>query len=134
MRRQPQSSTLLLSGMLFCFFLMIRRPPRSTLFPYTTLFRSGHGNGFDMNVALGSRANNQQLVIPSEGGNLLFEAKRTERVTIRRLYPESKFAVPGFSARSESVLSYSLRMALRNASVRWRVCGNLQFPRSEAHG
>src|ERR1039457_3903274 len=23
-----------------CFFLMIRRPPRSTLFPYTTLFRS----------------------------------------------------------------------------------------------
>jgi len=25
--------------MLF-FFLMIRRPPRSTLFPYTTLFRS----------------------------------------------------------------------------------------------
>src|SRR5471030_815154 len=30
---------------LFCFlffFLMIRRPPRSTLFPYTTLFRSNH--------------------------------------------------------------------------------------------
>src|SRR2546430_9757556 len=28
----------------FCsfFFLMIRRPPRSTLFPYTTLFRSFH--------------------------------------------------------------------------------------------
>src|SRR3989440_2799406 len=24
------------------FFLMIRRPPRSTLFPYTTLFRSSH--------------------------------------------------------------------------------------------
>src|SRR2546426_8553026 len=30
-----------LSGLLFLFFfLMIRRPPRSTLFPYTTLFRS----------------------------------------------------------------------------------------------
>src|SRR5690349_24402359 len=36
---------------IFFFFLMIRRPPRSTLFPYTTLFRSacrigeitGHG-------------------------------------------------------------------------------------------
>src|SRR4026208_2643172 len=28
-------------GGCFCFFfLMIRRPPRSTLFPYTTLFRS----------------------------------------------------------------------------------------------
>src|SRR2546422_11626941 len=31
-------STLFLS--FFFFFLMIRRPPRSTLFPYTTLFRS----------------------------------------------------------------------------------------------
>src|SRR4030066_1559707 len=27
------------------FFLMIRRPPRSTLFPYTTLFRSPAGPG-----------------------------------------------------------------------------------------
>src|SRR3712207_8580862 len=27
------------------FFLMIRRPPRSTLFPYTTLFRSGVDGG-----------------------------------------------------------------------------------------
>src|SRR3712207_8006079 len=26
---------------MYLFFLMIRRPPRSTLFPYTTLFRSG---------------------------------------------------------------------------------------------
>src|SRR5207248_8983485 len=28
---------------LLFFFLMLRRPPRSTLFPYTTLFRSGQG-------------------------------------------------------------------------------------------
>src|SRR3712207_7736502 len=28
------------SFVMFFFFLMIRRPPRSTLFPYTTLFRS----------------------------------------------------------------------------------------------
>src|SRR5437588_3815148 len=33
----PVSVCLLFS---FFFFLMIRRPPRSTLFPYTTLFRS----------------------------------------------------------------------------------------------
>src|SRR2546429_5390337 len=47
--------------MLFCFFffLMIRRPPRSTLFPYTTLFRSpwhfqdekGDYAGFDISLA-----------------------------------------------------------------------------------
>src|SRR5687768_18584782 len=33
----------------FLFFLMLRRPPRSTLFPYTTLFRSipeGFAHGF----------------------------------------------------------------------------------------
>src|SRR5437773_11082693 len=27
-------------GVCFVFFLILRRPPRSTLFPYTTLFRS----------------------------------------------------------------------------------------------
>src|SRR5204863_7019189 len=41
------------SSSLSFFFLLIRRPPRSTLFPYTTLFRSAflagpgsHGSGF----------------------------------------------------------------------------------------
>src|SRR2546430_13425847 len=34
---------LVVPTFLFFFFLMIRRPPRSTLFPYTTLFRSGVG-------------------------------------------------------------------------------------------
>src|SRR5262249_62372580 len=33
----------LLPSLSFFFFLMIRRPPRSTLFPYTTLFRSCAG-------------------------------------------------------------------------------------------
>src|SRR3982751_7061818 len=33
------------------FFLMIRRPPRSTLFPYTTLFRSGQTPGPDASPA-----------------------------------------------------------------------------------
>src|SRR2546428_7590926 len=30
----------IITNIVFFFFLMIRRPPRSTLFPYTTLFRS----------------------------------------------------------------------------------------------
>src|SRR6266536_3940780 len=34
------------------FFLMIRRPPRSTLFPYTTLFRSLHRDVKPGNVLL----------------------------------------------------------------------------------
>src|SRR2546422_7506548 len=50
----PYNLVRFLSAHSFFFFLMIRRPPRSTLFPYTTLFRSqggeleqahDHGNG-----------------------------------------------------------------------------------------
>src|SRR2546430_15571604 len=33
------------ASVLLFFFLMIRRPPRSTLFPYTTLFRSSMASG-----------------------------------------------------------------------------------------
>src|ERR1019366_2653456 len=41
-KRSKESSfcLMLLACHIFVFFLMIRRPPRSTLFPYTTLFRS----------------------------------------------------------------------------------------------
>src|SRR3712207_8043319 len=35
--------------MFFFFFLMIRRPPRSTLFPYTTLFRSSAASFISLN-------------------------------------------------------------------------------------
>src|SRR3712207_7638119 len=43
------------------FFLMIRRPPRSTLFPYTTLFRSGHRHEHVLEVAVAG----QQRVEPA---------------------------------------------------------------------
>src|SRR5256886_2922082 len=39
---------------IFFFFLMIRRPPRSTLFPYTTLFRSEFGGGFQLRIMASS--------------------------------------------------------------------------------
>src|SRR2546426_2479913 len=40
MIRSSSSNTSTIIHVLSFFFLMIRRPPRSTLFPYTTLFRS----------------------------------------------------------------------------------------------
>src|SRR3712207_8202742 len=48
-----------------CFFLMIRRPPRSTLFPYTTLFRSQHhrlevAHGIEGQVAVERRIGRQR--------------------------------------------------------------------------
>src|SRR2546430_7014827 len=39
--------------MFIFFFLMIRRPPRSTLFPYTTLFRSDLGGARSAVVPVG---------------------------------------------------------------------------------
>src|SRR3712207_6893710 len=56
------------------FFLMIRRPPRSTLFPYTTLFRSGlegaeGGLGFGGRVeGGGQRAERALLQAPRDRG------------------------------------------------------------------
>src|SRR6266542_7160301 len=40
-------ATARFSCIVFVFFLMIRPPPRSTLFPYTTLFRSRAGGASD---------------------------------------------------------------------------------------
>src|SRR3712207_8445394 len=47
------------------FFLMIRRPPRSTLFPYTTLFRSEQlqGQGADSGVP-GARVRQHAVGLP----------------------------------------------------------------------
>src|SRR2546430_15647965 len=51
---------------LFFFFLMIRRPPRSTLFPYTTLFRSLPISGmFFMVDWLPQRIQNLALFVPT---------------------------------------------------------------------
>src|SRR5256885_4941331 len=50
------------------FFLMIRRPPRSTLFPYTTLFRSGepfHASSFRFRPF----AHRQVVLDPGEHGS-----------------------------------------------------------------
>src|SRR2546422_6912963 len=60
---------------LFFFFLMIRRPPRSTLFPYTTLFRS-------LIVAL-ERGGRQLLhdVLVADGEGVLPVERRSEEHT-----------------------------------------------------
>src|SRR2546429_7549918 len=60
---------------IFFFFLMIRRPPRSTLFPYTTLFRSPESqlDRFLMRVTLGypDAAHERELLRGGERRELL---------------------------------------------------------------
>src|SRR3712207_7318765 len=52
---------------------MIRRPPRSTLFPYTTLFRSDTSNALSQGLKLQLHARRLELPHPSTG-TLIIEA------------------------------------------------------------
>src|SRR5258705_4945662 len=76
-----------------CFFLMIRRPPRSTLFPYTTLFRSGL-------APVGGRRIRERDGAPGPGTPREGSAERG--VAERRALDEPSPGVPGPGApRSE---------------------------------
>src|SRR5574340_1638206 len=86
---------------LFFFFLMIRRPPRSTLFPYTTLFRSVvHGPpGIDVVVAFGglkrrrSEEHTSELQSPKDlVCRLLLEKKKKKECNKRHSQPKVKSA------------------------------------------
>src|SRR5437588_5903338 len=49
------------------FFLMIRRPPRSTLFPYTTLFRSRRGSAAQVERRGDRRSLERRARAPRDG-------------------------------------------------------------------
>src|SRR5689334_24634174 len=60
---------------IFIFFFMIRRPPRSTLFPYTTLFRSDHEpNEGEREYERGAENDRHQELLdePDSGGLLSY--------------------------------------------------------------
>src|SRR2546425_9583062 len=54
---------------MFFFFLMIRRPPRSTLFPYTTLFRSPSQASLDVREELAAELGDQFVVLELSFGH-----------------------------------------------------------------
>src|SRR3712207_8246728 len=55
------------------FFLMIRRPPRSTLFPYTTLFRSGQ-----------PRQGSTLLSVPVASKTAILESTKNQRILLAK--------------------------------------------------
>src|SRR5256885_13299679 len=73
---------------------MIRRPPRSTLFPYTTLFRSASRltakkNGSRTDRGLGvldnaSRGSHRYFVVEDEHGHIVWEGSACCRYDARR--------------------------------------------------
>src|SRR3712207_6905475 len=65
-------------------FLMIRRPPRSTLFPYTTLFRSDHGLGPGLlHLPQGDAQPDQHRVLPAVGRQGLRSDREEDRKSTR---------------------------------------------------
>src|SRR3712207_7944923 len=56
------------------FFLMIRRPPRSTLFPYTTLFRSRVNPLAEIEREVQSRAKDRNLDLRDDAGQAALRA------------------------------------------------------------
>src|SRR5690242_21669119 len=79
------------------FFLMIRRPPRSTLFPYTTLFRSR--DDFHRDLAAGGLGTDGAGEAPEPGaalGGPRFRPDGRSRVGIAiRIHSERTSAEPG---------------------------------------
>src|SRR2546426_9051819 len=62
---------------------MIRRPPRSTLFPYTTLFRSPHRAPHDGGRAVARRAGGPQRSRRRHAGRAVRRAGRQDRKSTR---------------------------------------------------
>src|SRR5260370_23494280 len=61
---------------------MIRRPPRSTLFPYTTLFRSGRrSRGTRLRRKQGDARDRLQLALPARAHGNQEHARRSEEHT-----------------------------------------------------
>src|ERR1017187_2496806 len=77
---------VLLNSIGFFFFLMIRRPPRSTLFPYTTLFRSGKTYRFTSQTRRTERRHRQQLPQVGKKVNGWFEFERDKSVYVNHYY------------------------------------------------
>src|SRR6266496_1519299 len=74
----------------FFFFLMIRRPPRSTLFPYTTLFRSNDAHPALQQLVLLLRTIAARLV---PGARNVVVTNRAVELTHREVYVPSIDAV-----------------------------------------
>src|SRR5439155_26626179 len=66
-----QSLAVLPPPWFFC--LMVRRPPRSTLFPYTTLFRSNLATS-ELVTTVGGTSSLLTMSFPGSGGSLLISS------------------------------------------------------------
>src|SRR3712207_7833130 len=94
---------------------MIRRPPRSTLFPYTTLFRSAHG-------ALPHEGRRQLAGVVVEGVDAGGAGQPARRLRPRvRLCPGQEVAVDGGAAAAQAQDRKSTRLNSSHANISYAV-------------
>src|SRR3712207_8766875 len=102
--------------MWFVFFLMIRRPPRSTLFPYTTLFRSQpRPGGGDLPVDGQRRHHQRQWPRPPRSEEHTSELQ-SRQYLVCRLLLEKKKKKPHETTVLSAVFAQHDRSAVRHAT------------------
>src|SRR2546422_8304576 len=106
-------STTLLSF----FFLMIRRPPRSTLFPYTTLFRSLRDVGARLLTEIGDHVDERDLRREEGVGGVLDDLDR-KSTRLNSSHGYISYAVFCLKKKNKSKLLQ--RIARRAARTRTR--------------
>src|SRR6202171_3343627 len=96
------------------FFLMIRRPPRSTLFPYTTLFRSRQGPAIFGNSNVHELGDTHLSTFEFRSEEHTSELQSPNNLVCRLLL-EKKYSVPRYpfcSVRDIGILSRSVEKKL----------------------
>src|SRR2546430_12908392 len=93
---------------------MIRRPPRSTLFPYTTLFRSKG----QMTIRGAGQAGTMKIGMSPDGSSIRMEAERlTDRKSTRLNSSHSQISYAVFCLKKKKKKHYNL--PLLSLRVRW---------------
>src|SRR5229473_137309 len=104
------------------FFLMIRRPPRSTLFPYTTLFRSrGGGTGMVAGSAPRTARRDHRLALHVALGVRGLACAASRSVGAR--FTGGGRRIPGAQRLLDRRLGRARWLARRSGAVRARVAG-----------
>src|SRR3712207_8263152 len=108
--------------MCFFFFLMIRRPPRSTLFPYTTLFRSrDHGRSRLSELRSPQLIADDATAWSPDRGDVKSSAGTTDRKSTRLNSSHANISYAVFCLKKKKQSLSHLQLGVTNLCVRRRV-------------